>query len=180
MTSQAFVGARAGKGFVYLDQHGRKITSRAKIDRIKSLAIPPAWTDVWISPHATGHLQATGRDAKGRKQYRYHPDWRAHQEEMKFDRLISLGEALPVVRRRIADDLDQPTEAFPAGERTNPPPTGTGTPEPSHRCVSVGRELRPDHRSVSDALGAPGGTDAVDHREPTSAWYVDCGTLGAD
>jgi DNA topoisomerase-1 len=97
---------KAGKGFVYTDTRGRKITSTAKIDRIKHLAIPPAWTDVWISPRADGHLQATGRDGRGRKQYRYHPDWRALQEEMKFDRLISFGEALPKIRRRIASDLE--------------------------------------------------------------------------
>jgi DNA topoisomerase-1 len=98
---------RAGKGFVYTDTRGRKITTAAQIERIKHLAIPPAWTDVWISPRADGHLQATGRDARGRKQYRYHPDWRAAQEEMKFDRLISFGEALPKVRRRIASDLEE-------------------------------------------------------------------------
>jgi DNA topoisomerase I len=96
---------KSGKSFVYLDTRGHKITSEAKIRRLKALAIPPAWTDVWISPRPDGHLQATGRDAKGRKQYRYHPDWRAVQEEMKFDRLISFGEALPAIRRRIADDI---------------------------------------------------------------------------
>jgi DNA topoisomerase-1 len=99
---------RAGKGFVYLDTHGRKIADRAKVERIQALAIPPAWTDVWICPSPHGHLQATGRDAKGRKQYRYHPGWRAMQEEMKFDRLIAFGEALPAIRRRIADDLGVP------------------------------------------------------------------------
>jgi DNA topoisomerase-1 len=96
---------RAGKGFTYLDTRGRPITAAAKVERIKSLAIPPAWTDVWICPRADGHLQATGRDAKGRKQYRYHPDWRAVQEEMKFERLIDFGEALPAIRRRMAGDL---------------------------------------------------------------------------
>src|SRR3954471_17856571 len=68
---------RAGKGFVYVGPGGRRITSDAELTRIKGLAIPPAWTDVWISPEAAGHIQATGRDAKGRKQYRYHVDWRA-------------------------------------------------------------------------------------------------------
>jgi DNA topoisomerase-1 len=99
---------KSGKGFVYLDARGRKITSAGKIERFKSLAIPPAWTDVWICPRANGHLQATGRDARGRKQYRYHPEWRAVQEEMKFERLISFGEALPAIRKRIADDLRLP------------------------------------------------------------------------
>jgi DNA topoisomerase I len=96
---------KSGKGFTYFDTRGRTITSAAKVDRIKALAIPPAWTDVWICPRDDGHLQATGRDAKGRKQYRYHPEWRAVQEEMKFDRLIDFGDALPAIRRTMADDL---------------------------------------------------------------------------
>lgn len=98
---------RAGKGFTYLDLKGKPIRAAAKVERINGLAIPPAWTDVWICPRADGHLQATGRDAKGRKQYRYHPDWRALQEEMKFDRLISFGEGLPAIRKRIAEDLNR-------------------------------------------------------------------------
>jgi DNA topoisomerase-1 len=96
---------KAGTGFTYLDTRGRPIRAQAKVERIKALAIPPAWTDVWICPRADGHLQATGRDAKGRKQYRYHPEWRAVQEEMKFDRLIDFGEALPAIRERMTDDL---------------------------------------------------------------------------
>ncbi len=96
---------RSGRGFTYLDTHGRPITSAAKVERIKALAIPPAWADVWICPSEHGHLQATGRDAKGRKQYRYHPEWRAVQEEMKFDRLIDFGEALPAIRERMDHDL---------------------------------------------------------------------------
>jgi DNA topoisomerase-1 len=96
---------RSGKGFVYLDARGKRITNEGRVERVKQLAIPPAWTDVWICPREDGHLQATGRDAKGRKQYRYHPAWRAVQEEMKFDRLISFGQALPAVRRRIATDI---------------------------------------------------------------------------
>lgn len=96
---------RAGRGFTYLDTRGKPIRSQPTIDRIKGLAIPPAWTDVWISPRADGHLQATGRDARGRKQYRYHPEWRAAQEEMKFERMIEFGEALPDIRRTMADDI---------------------------------------------------------------------------
>jgi len=71
---------RAGQGFSYLTGAGRRVTDEHTLRRIKSLAIPPAWTDVWICPDATGHLQATGRDAKGRKQYRYHPQYRAHRD----------------------------------------------------------------------------------------------------
>jgi DNA topoisomerase-1 len=96
---------RAGKGFTYLDPDGERITDRAEIDRIKRLAIPPAWTDVWICPHPTGHILATGRDAKGRKQYRYHPQWRKVRDEAKFERTIAFGEALPALRRRVKKNM---------------------------------------------------------------------------
>jgi DNA topoisomerase-1 len=78
------------------------------VDRIRRLAIPPAWTDVWICPDPRGHLQATGRDAKGRKQYRYHPDWRATRDETKFDRMQAFARALPILRRRTRADLARP------------------------------------------------------------------------
>jgi DNA topoisomerase-1 len=93
---------------VYLDRAGHKIDDQAILARIRGLAIPPAWTDVWICPMADGHLQATGRDARGRKQYRYHPHWRARRDEVKFDRLIEFGEALPRIRRRTNRDLARP------------------------------------------------------------------------
>ena len=92
----------------YLDLDGRPIKDEATLKRIKSLAIPPAWTDVWICPHPQGHIQATGRDAKGRKQYRYHPDWQAVRDETKYGRLIAFGEALPRIRRRSERDLARP------------------------------------------------------------------------
>ena len=95
---------KAGKGFVYLDRGGKRISSRPQIARIDALAIPPAWTDVWICPDAHGHLQATGRDAKGRKQYRYHPAWRAQQEQDKYQRMIEFGMALPGIRTQVAAD----------------------------------------------------------------------------
>jgi DNA topoisomerase-1 len=76
--------------------------------RIRALAIPPAWSDVWIAPSPHGHLQATGRDARGRKQYRYHPEWRARREAEKFDRLVEFGRALPRIRRRVRADLRRP------------------------------------------------------------------------
>ena len=79
----------------------------ATVERIRKLAIPPAWTDVWICPRANGHLQATGRDARGRKQYRYHADWREVRDETKFGRMIAFGEALPKIRERIDRDLSQ-------------------------------------------------------------------------
>src|SRR5215216_7259483 len=83
---------RGGKGFSYVGVDGRPVRDKATLARIKSLAIPPAWTDVWICPTANGHLQATGRDARGRKQHRYHPRWREVRDETKFSRMIAFGE----------------------------------------------------------------------------------------
>jgi DNA topoisomerase-1 len=99
---------RAGKGFVYLDPDGRPIRDREVLGRIKALAIPPAWTDVWISPHPNGHIQATGRDDRGRKQYRYHPRWRCVRDESKYGRMMAFGRALPRLRKRVAEDLGRP------------------------------------------------------------------------
>jgi DNA topoisomerase I len=100
------VRARSGRGtFDYFDPHGRRIRETKSLARIKRLAIPPAWRDVWISPDASGHLQATGRDARGRKQYRYHPDWRKIRDETKYDRVLGFGRALQKIRRRVARDL---------------------------------------------------------------------------
>jgi len=96
---------RRGVGFVYRDARGRKLTNDAELRRIRSLAIPPAYTDVWICEQPNGHLQATGRDARGRKQYRYHPRWRQQRDARKFDRLIEFGAALPRIRARVARDL---------------------------------------------------------------------------
>lgn len=94
-----------GEGFVYLDTDGQVIGDERTLARVKSLAIPPAWTDVWICPSPTGHLQATGRDEKGRKQYRYHPRWREVRDETKYHRMIAFGEALPVIRSQVLGDL---------------------------------------------------------------------------
>lgn len=96
---------RAGKGFSYRDERGRPIRDMAVLNRIRSLAIPPAWTEVWICPDARGHIQATGRDARGRKQYRYHPGWTQAASETKFDRLAQFARRLPRLRRRIEADL---------------------------------------------------------------------------
>src|SRR5437016_1399484 len=96
---------RAGKGFMYRNSEGRTVDDRDTIRRIKGLAVPPAWTDVWICPNPHGHLQATGRDARGRKQYRYHPRWREVRDEVKYGRLIAFAQALPRIRRRTAADL---------------------------------------------------------------------------
>ncbi len=99
---------RAGRGFRYRDADGRPVRDRATLKRIKALGIPPAWTDVWISPLSNGHLQATGRDARGRKQYRYHSRWREVRDETKFNRMLAFGRALPALRQRVAADLARP------------------------------------------------------------------------
>ena len=95
-------------GFQYVGVNGRVIKSAAEIKRINALAIPPAWTDVWICPDRRGHVQATGRDARGRKQYRYHPDWRICRDENKFDRMQAFAAALPQIRARTAADVARP------------------------------------------------------------------------
>src|ERR1051325_8858518 len=96
---------RSGQGFRYLSPAGRLIRNQKTLIRIKHLAIPPAWTDVWICPDPNGHLQATGRDARGRKQSRYHPDWRQARDETKFARMVQFGKVLPRIRRQVAKDL---------------------------------------------------------------------------
>src|SRR5919197_6685335 len=100
--------ARRGRGFTYLDEDGALISDREVRERIEALAIPPAWEDVWICPLANGHIQATGRDAKGRKQSRYHPRWRAVRDETKYGRLLAFGQALPKIRARVEQDMALP------------------------------------------------------------------------
>lgn len=96
-----------GKSFVYKSPAGRRVRSRSTLARIQALVIPPAWNDVWICSNPKGHLQATGRDARGRKQYRYHAQWREVRDENKYLRLIDFARALPTIRRRIRSDLRQ-------------------------------------------------------------------------
>ncbi len=96
---------RAGKHFSYLGRDGKPIHDEEQLKRIRSLGIPPAWTNVWICPNPRGHIQATGRDAKGRKQYRYHPKWREIRDETKYDRMMAFGKALPLIRERVEHDL---------------------------------------------------------------------------
>ena len=96
---------RSGSGFTYVTASGRVLKDPAELHRIRSLVIPPAWEDVWICSDPRGHLQATGRDARGRKQYRYHPRWREVRDETKYDRLIGFAQILPAVRRRTDADL---------------------------------------------------------------------------
>lgn len=96
---------KKGREMHYVDARGKRVRDADTLARIKSLVIPPAWTDVWICPHANGHLQATGRDARGRKQYRYHPRWRQARDETKFYRILAFARALPKIRRRVKRDL---------------------------------------------------------------------------
>lgn len=99
---------RCGKGFRFVDQHGRLLVDPQTVDRIRILAIPPAWRDVWICISPQGHIQATGRDARGRKQYIYHPDWVRVRDANKFARMETFGRALGRIRRRVACDLVLP------------------------------------------------------------------------
>ncbi|SNS10239.1 DNA topoisomerase-1 [Noviherbaspirillum humi] len=99
---------RAGDGFRYLDADGAVIRDEDTLARIRALAIPPAWTDVWICARDNGHLQATGRDAKGRKQYRYHSRWRSVRDDAKYGRMIQFGQALPAIRQRVDAALKLP------------------------------------------------------------------------
>jgi len=100
-----FSRQRKGEEFEYFDAKGKPIRDEQRLLRIKRLAIPPAWRDVWICPSPNGHIQATGRDDRRRKQYRYHERWREIRDENKYDRLISFGKALPKIRRRVKKDL---------------------------------------------------------------------------
>jgi DNA topoisomerase-1 len=94
-----------GRSWAYFDQHGKRVTDRAEIDRLNAVALPPAYTDAWFCKDANGHLQATGRDDRGRKQYRYHPDFRSKREASKFEGCIEFGQALPRLRARVERDL---------------------------------------------------------------------------
>jgi DNA topoisomerase I len=104
-TGPAIRRRRAGKGFVYLDAHGRRVAEPRILARIRSIVVPPAWTEVWICPKADGHIQATGRDGKGRKQYRYHSDYREAREEAKFEHMLRFAEALPAIRSAVAGHM---------------------------------------------------------------------------
>ena len=101
-----FTRRRAGKGFVYHDESGRRIAELEVLERIKALVIPPAWEGVWICPSPNGHLQAVGLDARGRRQYRYHDQWRARRDAEKFDHMVEFARALPGLRRRCCELLD--------------------------------------------------------------------------
>ncbi|WP_075797734.1 DNA topoisomerase IB [Roseomonas gilardii] len=96
---------RAGSGFAYRDPEGHPLRDKTELARIRALAIPPAYRDVWICPLASGHLQATGRDERGRKQYRYHPDWREARDAAKYGHMLEFAACLPEIRKRVAADM---------------------------------------------------------------------------
>jgi DNA topoisomerase I len=99
---------RRGRGFEFVDPDGNRVADPEDVERIAELAVPPAWKDVWICPHPNGHLQATGVDARGRKQYLYHPEWRERRAQQKFDEMVDFARALPRMRRRVARHLADP------------------------------------------------------------------------
>jgi DNA topoisomerase-1 len=108
-TGPGFRRLRHGKGFRFVDDHGRALRDPEHLERIRHLAIPPAWTDVWICPRADGHIQATGRDARGRKQYRYHLRFREVRDETKYERMIAFADALPRIRAAVDAQLRSPS-----------------------------------------------------------------------
>jgi DNA topoisomerase-1 len=108
-TGPGLTRRRNGSGFSYWTTEGHRLRDKADLARIRALVIPPAWTDVWICPIANGHIQATGRDARRRKQYRYHARWREVRDDVKYGRLLAFGAALPAIRRRTAKDLAHTT-----------------------------------------------------------------------
>lgn len=99
---------KAGTHFSFVGLDGKPIHDETELQRIRSIGIPPAWTNVWISPNPRGHIQATGRDAKGRKQYRYHVKWREIRDETKYTRMVAFGKALPIIRERVEHDMKLP------------------------------------------------------------------------
>src|SRR3954467_60814 len=107
-TQSGIYRKKKGSGFVYVDAKGKQVRNEDQLYRARSLVIPPAWTDVWICANEFGHIQATGRDAKGRKQYRYHPKWREVRDGTKYHRMMHFAKALPRIRRRVRRDLSLP------------------------------------------------------------------------
>jgi DNA topoisomerase-1 len=103
--ASGITGRRRGRGFEYLDENGERVEDPDVLDRIRALAIPPAWKDVWICADPLGHIQATGMDDRGRKQYRYHDRWRERRDREKFDAMVEFARSLPRLRKRVEEDL---------------------------------------------------------------------------
>jgi len=185
--SDAMPGIRrigAGKSFRYIDADGKRLTDEQTLARIRALAVPPAWTDVWICPSPNGHLQATGRDARGRKQYRYHAGWRKTRDEKKFERMIEFGEALPRLRRKVLNDMklaDLPREKVIAAvvrllDRTL---IRVGNDEYARDNNSYGlTTMRAKHVDVNgasirfDFKGKSGKVHSIDVKDPRAARIV--------
>ena len=106
---------KRGRGFSYHEEDGTTISDKATLDRIRALAIPPAWTNVWICPHPRGHVQATGSDVAGRKQYRYHDDWRESRDRLKFEEMEDFAKALPKLREQPRQEPAQARPRFRTG-----------------------------------------------------------------
>jgi DNA topoisomerase-1 len=172
------------KSFRYTENAGKSVRDPATLARIKSLAIPPAWQDVWIAPVASAHLQASGRDARGRKQYRYHQQFRASRDATKFERMLEFGKKLPAIRRRVRRDLalsGAPREKVLAGvvrllERTL---IRVGNDEYARANKSYGlTTMRNGHASVNGSRvrfefrGKSGVRHAVDINDPTIARLI--------
>jgi hypothetical protein len=124
---------KAGSGFTYTRADGSRLTDRNALKRIKALAIPPAWTDVWICPSANGHIQATGRDAKGRKQYRYHPRFREVRESTKYERVVAFADELPAIREKVREHMGlrgfAPSPEAPGDDTEEAAAADDGTPD---------------------------------------------------
>ena len=117
VSDPGFTRRGAGTGFSYLDCDGERIADPDVVARINALAIPPAWSDVWICHDPQGHIQATGLDDAGRRQYLYHPDWRAERDRDQHDRMLELAQALPRLRRKVGRDLAADGVGRAQGER---------------------------------------------------------------
>jgi DNA topoisomerase I len=175
---------RRGKGFRYLGANGAPIQDPEHLDRIRHLAIPPAWTDVWICPAADGHIQAVGRDARGRKQYRYHARWREVRDETKYERMVAFAEALPRLRAAIDAGLKAPSLTRPKVIATvvrllEVTLIRVGNEEYARRNGSFGlTTLREDHVDVHGSRihfqfrGKSGVEHAVDVRDPRLARVI--------
>ena len=147
---------RAGKGFVYLDEHGERLPEE-DAQRVRDLVIPPAWTDVWVSPWPNGHLQAVGTDDAGRRQYLYHPDWRARRDAEKFDRMLTFGKALTRARELVLDRPRPRGHAARAGLRGRRTPAGPGLlPDRQRRLRRRERQLRAHHARAAPRAAAAG------------------------
>jgi DNA topoisomerase-1 len=176
---------RAGRGYIYMDDAGRRIGDPQTLIRIRQLVIPPAWRNVWICPLANGHIQAIGRDARGRKQYRYNERWREVRDQTKYNRMIAFAQALPVIRRRVDEDLKRaglPREKLLATVTRLLETTfiRVGNEEYAHQNHSFGlTTMRDTHVDVDGALihfefrGKSGVEHAIDLRDQRLARIIE-------